>query len=140
MTKNVPARRLRKSDASSMSAAMDQIANSTPLKSNAVVKIGNVSMTENAKSGKLAIIDEKSENMSEDDLEESRLRKARDQVHVSRYRDPTDAPNTHAEAAIFAPSIRRSRRLMRSNIFSVRPAGGSGVREGGKKFFVVIGS
>jgi len=37
-----------------MSAAMDQMANNTPLNSNAVVKIGNVSITEKAKSGKLA--------------------------------------------------------------------------------------
>ena len=49
-----------------MSAAMDQTANNTPQRSNAVVKIGNVSITEKAKSGKFAIIDEKSENISEE--------------------------------------------------------------------------
>ena len=63
--RDVPNLLVRKSDVSSISAAMDHIANITPAKRSAVVNIGNDSITEKAKSGKFVAIDEKSENARE---------------------------------------------------------------------------
>lgn len=125
---------MRKSDASSMSAAMDQIANNTPLNTSAVVKIGNVSIMEDAKSGKFATIAEKSENISDAIEKNPDCERLATKLRYPATIIPTDALNTHAEAAIFMPNSRRSRRPMVASIFSVNPAGGSGVRSVEKSF------
>ena len=129
--KNLP---VRITDASSTRAAMDQMANITPAKSNAMVKIGNDSMMESAKSGKLAAIDEKSENASEKISKNPDCERLAIRLRYPATAIATDTPNTHAETAILAASARRSRRLMRNNIFSVKPAGGSGVEMVEKSF------
>ncbi len=109
-----------------MSAAMDQIANITPPKRIAAVNTGNDSVMENAKSGKLAAVDEKLENISDESWKNPDRERLATMLTYPSIATPIDALNTHAEAAIFTASILRSCLLMRNNIFSVKPSGGSG--------------
>ena len=120
--------------APSISAANDQIANNTPLKRSAVVNIGNDSKMENAKSGKLAAIDEKSENASEKIWKNPDCAKLAVRLTYPATAIPTDTPNADAERTILVTRARRSRTPMRNKTFSVKPTGGSGVGRVEKSF------
>jgi hypothetical protein len=113
-----------KSDVSSINAAMDQIANITAPSKIAAVNMGNDSTMEKAKSGKLAAIDEKSENANDangkkPDWESPAIRS----LHAKTIPE-TEQMKTDDEIAIFIPKIRRSRWIIRDKILSVRSAGG----------------
>ena len=121
--RNFPARNI---EASSISAAIDQMPNNKPLNNNATVNTGKVSITENAKSGKFAAIDEKSENISDEMAKNPECERLAIRFIYPATDIPADTPNAQAEMTIFAATARRSCRLIRCKTFSVNPAGGSG--------------